>query len=48
MAEQKPINVASEPGETNVIVTPTDVRGVDIYRFPWVRDARGEPTERRA
>jgi UDP-2-acetamido-3-amino-2,3-dideoxy-glucuronate N-acetyltransferase len=44
MSEQEPIEVDSRPGQTKVLITPTAVRGVDIYRFPWVKDARGNLT----
>lgn len=44
MSEQYPIKVDSRPGEVNVRTTPTGVRGVDIYRFPWVEDPRGDLT----
>ena len=44
MSEQEPIKVDSRPGQTKVFITPTAVRGVDIYRFRWVKDARGDLT----
>ncbi len=44
MSEQEPIKVESRPGETGVCTMPTGVRGVDIYRFPWVKDPRGDLT----
>ena len=44
MSEQEPVKIESRPGGTNVVVTPTEVRGVEIYRFPWVHDARGDLT----
>jgi hypothetical protein len=44
MPEQEPIKVESDPGETSVLTAPTGVRGVEIYRFPWVRDPRGDLT----
>jgi UDP-2-acetamido-3-amino-2,3-dideoxy-glucuronate N-acetyltransferase len=44
MPEHDPIKVESQPGETKVLTTPTGVRGVDIYRFPWVQDPRGDLT----
>jgi len=44
MSEQEPIEVDSMPGETKILITPTAVRGVDIYRFPWVKDALGDLT----
>ena len=44
MSEQEPIRIESRPGETRVHTTPTGVRGVDIYRFPWVNDPRGDLT----
>jgi UDP-2-acetamido-3-amino-2,3-dideoxy-glucuronate N-acetyltransferase len=43
MAEQA-IRVKSAPGETKVQTIPTGVRGVAIYRFPWVKDPRGDLT----
>ena len=44
MPEQEPIKVISTPGETEVRTTPTGVRGVEIYHFPWVKDPRGDLT----
>jgi dTDP-4-dehydrorhamnose 3,5-epimerase-like enzyme len=44
MSEQEPIRIESRPGETKVHTAPTGVRGVDIYRFPWVQDPRGDLT----
>jgi UDP-2-acetamido-3-amino-2,3-dideoxy-glucuronate N-acetyltransferase len=44
MSERDPIKIESRPGETKVLTTPTAVRGVDIYRFPWVQDPRGSLT----
>jgi UDP-2-acetamido-3-amino-2,3-dideoxy-glucuronate N-acetyltransferase len=44
MSKQDPIKVESRPGETKVHTTSTGVRGVDIYRFPWVKDPRGDLT----
>src|SRR5690349_9086255 len=43
MSEQ-PMKKDSKPGEPKVLVTPTEVRGVDIYQFPWVKDPRGDLT----
>jgi dTDP-4-dehydrorhamnose 3,5-epimerase-like enzyme len=44
MADREPIKIESGPGETKVHTIPTGVRGVDIYRFPWVKDPRGDLT----
>jgi dTDP-4-dehydrorhamnose 3,5-epimerase-like enzyme len=44
MSELEPIRVTSRPGETEVHAAPTGVRGVIIYRFPWVNDPRGDLT----
>ncbi len=44
MSDQVPIRIKSKPGRTKVAVTPTAVRGVDIYEFPWVSDPRGDLT----
>lgn len=44
MSEPQPIKVESRPGEAKVLTTPTGVRGVDIYQFPWVNDPRGDLT----
>jgi hypothetical protein len=44
MAGQDPIKIESGPAETKVLTTPTGVRAVDIYRFPWVKDPRGDLT----
>jgi hypothetical protein len=44
MPEQGSIKVNSTPGETKVRTTPTGVRGVEIYHFPWVKDPRGDLT----
>jgi dTDP-4-dehydrorhamnose 3,5-epimerase-like enzyme len=41
MSEQVPVMAESRLGETNVYTTPTSVRGVVRYRFPWVKDPRG-------
>lgn len=32
------------PGEVAVEVTEIGVRGVQLYRFPWIRDPRGDLT----
>jgi dTDP-4-dehydrorhamnose 3,5-epimerase-like enzyme len=37
----KPI---AQPGSKTVEREPTGVRDVDLYRFPWVRDPRGDLT----
>ena len=44
MSELQSMKKEPKPGETKVLVTPTDVRGVDIYQFPWVKDPRGDLT----
>jgi UDP-2-acetamido-3-amino-2,3-dideoxy-glucuronate N-acetyltransferase len=44
MSEQEPIIIDSKPGGTKVATTPTAVRGVVIYQFPWVNDLRGDLT----
>ncbi len=44
MSEQDPIKIESRPGETKVHAMATGVRGVDIYRFPWLKDLRGDLT----
>jgi UDP-2-acetamido-3-amino-2,3-dideoxy-glucuronate N-acetyltransferase len=44
MDEQRPIRIDAKPGGKKVVVTPTAVRGVDIYEFPWVKDPRGDLT----
>ena len=38
------MKVNSAPGETKIYTTPTAVRGVEIYHFPWVKDPRGDLT----
>ena len=35
------------PGERKLRVTPTGVRGVEIYEFPWVSDPSRRPDGRR-
>lgn len=42
MSEREPSG--SKRRETSVSITPTAVRGVDIYRFPSVSDPRGDLT----
>lgn len=44
MAEQEPTESAARPGAHRVSITPTRVRGVDIYHFPSVSDPRGDLT----
>jgi hypothetical protein len=44
MPEQEHIKKDSKPGVSKLTKTPTAVRGVEIYRFPWVRDPRGDLT----
>ena len=34
----------AQPGVKKVATEPTGVKGVDLYRFPWVRDPRGDLT----
>jgi dTDP-4-dehydrorhamnose 3,5-epimerase-like enzyme len=41
MLEQKSVMAESRLGETNVYTAPTGVRGVVHYRFPLVKDPRG-------
>lgn len=36
--------VSPEPGARTVRTTATDVRGVEIYRFPWIKEERGDLT----
>ena len=42
MSKQQPIRIEAKPGGKSIESMPTDVRGVSIYRFPWVNDPRGE------
>jgi UDP-2-acetamido-3-amino-2,3-dideoxy-glucuronate N-acetyltransferase len=44
MSEQTPIEVHPGAGGTNVHTTPSGIRGVDIYQFPWFGDSRGDLT----
>jgi UDP-2-acetamido-3-amino-2,3-dideoxy-glucuronate N-acetyltransferase len=44
MSEQDPVKILSPGGGTKVQITPTAVKSVDIYRFPWVQDSRGDLT----
>jgi UDP-2-acetamido-3-amino-2,3-dideoxy-glucuronate N-acetyltransferase len=44
MSEQTPIAVHPRAGGTNVHTTPSGIRGVDIYQFPWFGDSRGDLT----
>jgi UDP-2-acetamido-3-amino-2,3-dideoxy-glucuronate N-acetyltransferase len=44
MPEQVPIKIDARPGGTKVVKSLTAVRGVEIYQFPWVNDARGDLT----
>src|SRR5450432_1966619 len=44
MPEQEPIEAEAKPGAGAVQTTPTAVRGVDLYRFPFVKDPRGDLT----
>jgi UDP-2-acetamido-3-amino-2,3-dideoxy-glucuronate N-acetyltransferase len=41
MSEPDPIKVATNRGAST---TPTSVRGVVLYQFPWVKDPRGDLT----
>ena len=41
MSEQESIMAESRLGEASVYTAPTGVRGVVHYRFPWVKDPRG-------
>ena len=41
MSERESIMAESRLGETNVHTAPTNVPGVVRYRFPWVKDPRG-------
>ena len=43
MAENQ-LKIDTKPGQTKVLAVPTAVQGVNIYRFPWVQDARGDLT----
>lgn len=36
--------IKASPGSAGVQVIPTRVRGVEIHRFPWVQDPRGDLT----
>jgi dTDP-4-dehydrorhamnose 3,5-epimerase-like enzyme len=38
------LRIDTKPGQTKVLTVPTAVQGVNIYRFPWVQDARGDLT----
>ena len=44
MTNLPPMKIPSTPGEGDVRIEPTGVRGVDLYRFPWIRDSRGDLT----
>jgi UDP-2-acetamido-3-amino-2,3-dideoxy-glucuronate N-acetyltransferase len=44
MPEQVPIEIDARPGGTKVVKSLTAVRGVEIYQFPCVNDARGDLT----
>ncbi len=41
---EDPVETDPKPDGTGVQATATGVRGVDIYRFPWIRDRRGDLT----
>lgn len=41
---QQPITIDARPGGNSPKISPTDVRGVEIFRFPWIREARGDLT----
>lgn len=44
MTNLPPINPQVTPGVRDIRVEATGVRGVDLYRFPWVQDPRGDLT----
>jgi UDP-2-acetamido-3-amino-2,3-dideoxy-glucuronate N-acetyltransferase len=44
MTDRGPTKTDAKPGETKLVIDPTAVRGVAIYRFPWVNDPRGDLT----
>jgi UDP-2-acetamido-3-amino-2,3-dideoxy-glucuronate N-acetyltransferase len=44
MSDQEPVRTNSKQTQTKVAITPTLVRGVDVYEFPWVKDPRGDLT----
>jgi len=44
MSKQQPIRIEAKPGGKSIESVPTEVRGVSIYRFPWVNDPRGDLT----
>jgi UDP-2-acetamido-3-amino-2,3-dideoxy-glucuronate N-acetyltransferase len=44
MTELPQIKLQTSPGESDVRVEPTGVRGVDLYHFPWIKDPRGDLT----
>ncbi len=41
---EDPVETDPKPGGTGFQTTATGVRGVDIHRFPWIRDRRGDLT----
>jgi dTDP-4-dehydrorhamnose 3,5-epimerase-like enzyme len=44
VTEENEIKPQATPGQTKVDISSTPVRGVQIYRFPWIRDPRGDLT----
>jgi UDP-2-acetamido-3-amino-2,3-dideoxy-glucuronate N-acetyltransferase len=44
LSKQAPMKIEVRPGGRDVRREPLDVRGVELYRFPWVRDPRGDLT----
>ena len=44
MSDQEAVRTNSKQTQTKVAITPTLVRGVDVYEFPWVKDPRGDLT----
>lgn len=41
---QQPITIDARPGSHSLEVSPTDLPGVEIYRFPWISEMRGDLT----
>jgi hypothetical protein len=44
VSEYSETRIEVTPGRSKVEITQSSVRGVQIYRFPWVRDPRGDLT----
>jgi len=44
MSKQAPMKAEVRPGEREVRREPLGLGGVEIYRFPWVKDPRGDLT----